>query len=211
MASFSHQLSVTGDDVTHRQDHSFQTGSAATIGEFGGNFHGGCYRFTLTGIPKDAVISNAAITINPLTSSSDEICRARINAEALDDPGQIANDANWHTARNNTTSAFVDWVLPATTSNVTIATPDISAIIQEIVDRAGWVAGNHIQIFIDDSEEQATTGAGDPFRNFDDVETASAVPAQLDFDWVEAGGGENSEIKGVSNRTILVPGRVRVM
>ena len=208
MTAFSHQLTAGGDDVGHGHTHGFTaTDAAPEIGETAGVIWSGMgFRFTLTGIPRSAVISNAKVDINPRTSSSGTVCRIRILAEATDDAAQLTTNAEWDTAFAAATVAKVDWnPVPAWTIDVIESTPDISAIVQEVVNRSGWVAGNHIQIFIDDSDEQRSDDNAD--RQVDSVES-SGTAATLTFDWVP---GEETEFIAVVHDQILIPGRHRVM
>jgi hypothetical protein len=180
MASFLQEISDTGDDLRHNNAHAITEFATDLFGETGGNWWGAGLRFTLTGVPKDDVITNATITLKANGSESGTVCTVRINAEAIDDAAQISGDAAWHTAIGNPTTAFVDWTVPATTTNVLFSTPDISAIVQEIVDRPGWIAGQSINIFIDDSFGQVSDSGAN--RVFDDVNSETPVPATLAFD-----------------------------
>ncbi len=46
--------------------------------------------------------------------------------------------------------------IPAWTQDTEYQSPDISAIVQEIVNQAGWVSGNHLVLFWDDHEGRST-------------------------------------------------------
>lgn len=69
------------------------------------------------------------------------------------------------------TSAIVDWVNPPTHSTNYQTSPDIKTVIQEIVDRSGWSAGNAIMIqTFYNSHPDATRTA----RTYDDTSGGSA-------------------------------------
>ncbi len=210
MTAFSHQLTDGGDDVGHGHTHGFSiTDVAPEIGDSFGVISAGMgFRFTLAGIPKNAVISNAKVDLNPRLNSTNTVCRARILAEATDDAAKLTNNTEWDTAFAAATTAKVDWnPVPAWTQDSISSTPDISAIVQEIVDRSGWAAGNHIQIFIDDSDERRSDASAD--RQIDSVES-SGTAATLTFDWV-SGAAAEFEFVAVTYEHLQVPGRTVVM
>ena len=66
------------------------------------------------------------------------------------------------------TTAVVNWQPAAWTNNTTYDTPDLSTIIQEIIDRAGWVSGAHMQIIMDNNGSSANA-----YRTFDSYTTAA--------------------------------------
>ncbi len=130
MTAFSQQIAADADDVRHRDDHAFTAGASLLFGESGG-FWGTGFRFTLTGVPKDAIISNAIITMTAIGSLSDTVCTVVINAEAIDDASQLTTDGDWHTAIGSPTTAFVDWIgVPATTNLVEFSTPHDDADVE---------------------------------------------------------------------------------
>lgn len=56
------------------------------------------------------------------------------------------------------TDAYKDWnTLPDFNPSTKITTPDLSEIIQEIIDRTGWAPGNNIQILLKDNGSGADT------------------------------------------------------
>jgi hypothetical protein len=82
----------------------------------------------------------------------------RIYAEAVDDatvPGSWA-DLNGRPL----STAYVDWDPPEYTSGgATVITPDITAVIQEIVNRPGWILDNQINIIVVDNGSAASCEA----------------------------------------------------
>lgn len=134
-----------------------------SVGKIGTTFLiGGGMRFPNILIKRGATVVSAYLTLNCRPGASATVVRSRISAEDVDDAVVFANnvvafDARW-AAR---TTARVAWdAIPAWTANVDYNSPDIAAVIQEIVNRAGWVPGNAIVIFWDDFDAR-TTGVGD--------------------------------------------------
>ena len=69
-----------------------------------------------------------------------------IYGEDVDDPNAYSGVTNDISGRT-TTTASESWTMPYwSAANITYTSPDISSIIQEIVDRSGWTSDNDINI-----------------------------------------------------------------
>lgn len=112
----------------------------------------GAMRFVNVQIPKGALITHAVLHLYCFDmhgTSRGEVVRTKITGEDTDD-ARIFSTAADYEARNRT-SAFVRWDnIPPWDNDVWYESPDISSIIQEIVNRAGWQSGNAIVIFWED-------------------------------------------------------------
>ncbi|TLD40495.1 MAG: putative extracellular protein [Candidatus Jettenia ecosi] len=107
-------------------------------------------RFTGVNIPKDAAIMNAYIQFK-----ADEI---HSGATSLSIQGEAANNAAQFTSVDGNissrpgTTAAVSWSpaawLTKGEAGLNQRTPNISSVIQEIVNRAGWSGGNSLVIII---------------------------------------------------------------
>ncbi|SRR5258708_21094222 len=103
-------------------------------------------RFTNVALPNAATIVSAILTFT--CSSSDALTvLTKIYGIAEDNTATFTSDP---TGRTKTT-ANVSWSLGSITVDVAYATPDITSIIQEIVNRAGWVSGNAMGFLILDN------------------------------------------------------------
>ena len=74
----------------------------------------------------------------------------RIYGQAADNSATFTTTAFNITGRPKTT-AFVDWAIPAFTASARTAaqqTPDLTTIIQEVVDRPAWTSGNAIAFML---------------------------------------------------------------
>lgn len=112
-------------------------------------------RFINVNIPQGATISNAYIQFtNDETESSS--MNLTIHGQDHDNAGVFTATTN-NISNRTKTSASVSWSPPAWNvigaAGVDQQTPDISSIIQEIVNRAGWSASNSMVMII--------TGTGD--------------------------------------------------
>lgn len=109
----------------------------------GGNDQVVGLRFNNLLIPQGATITSATITF--------EADEAHVGATNLTLRGQAHDNAPaFTTAVNNistraTTTASVAWnTVPSFVIDNTYTSPDVSTIVQEIVNRAGWVTGNEM-------------------------------------------------------------------
>lgn len=84
------------------------------------------------------------------------------------------------------TAANVVWVLPANITAGTVYTsPDISAVIQEIIDRVDWQSGGNIVIFIE--YDNGIPGGLDTTQDklFAAFENPTYAPPQLSITWAD--------------------------
>ncbi|MCB0190947.1 MAG: hypothetical protein KDJ65_03285 [Anaerolineae bacterium] len=113
-------------------------------------------RFNGVNIPQGATITGAYVQFQVDETGS--------TATSLTIQGQAANNASTFTTANNNissrprTTASASWA-PVAWSNIGEAgpdqrTPDLSSVIQEIVDRSGWSGGNSLAIIITGSGER---------------------------------------------------------
>lgn len=107
-------------------------------------------RFTGLTIPQGATISSAHIQFAVESTNDIDPCQLNIQGEASDAPPTFSNGAN--VSSRTLTNTSVSWSPPAW-STVGQAgpdqqTPDIGAVIQEIINRPAYVEGNPIAIII---------------------------------------------------------------
>lgn len=121
-------------------------------------------RFTSVTVPQGATILSATIAFKQGSDTDSGSVSVNIKGEAADNPSQPISNAD---GRNKTrTTASVNWQPGGWTSPGTVETsPDISAVIQEIVNRSGWASGNALQILIDRVNSGST--AYRTFRSYD--------------------------------------------
>ncbi|MFZ2404638.1 MAG: putative Ig domain-containing protein, partial [Methylobacter sp.] len=128
-------------------------------------------RFNLVNIPKGATIDSASIQFTVDQVNTAEVTALTISGQAAD------NAATFTTASSNislrpTTAASVLWSPVPGWTTVGLAgpgqkTPDLKTVIQEIVNRSGWVSGNSLVVIITGSGKRVA-------RAFNGV--ASAAP-----------------------------------
>lgn len=103
-------------------------------------------RFQDINIPQGATITRATIefTVNTSNTSSPALT---INGENRDDAATFAAAANNISSRP-TTTASVSWNPPNPGAKQKLTTPDLTTIVQEIVNRSGWASGNAIAFIV---------------------------------------------------------------
>jgi len=121
-------------------------------------------RYQNINIPQGATITEAHITFTcGISGFSGTGTRTRFSADDTDDAATFSTAADYTTRWNARTTAEVDWDSPTLTAWVIDSeyqSPDLSSIIQEIVDRPGWTSGNAIAIFWGDREDRSTHVGG---------------------------------------------------
>src|SRR3954468_15183177 len=99
-------------------------------------------RFNGITVPQGATISSAYIQLLPTSSPNSGAPTVTIKAQASDNAPTLAGTASYMSTLA-TTTASVSWAPANFTASVADAnskTPELKTIIQEIVNRAGWVS-----------------------------------------------------------------------
>lgn len=159
--------STTGGNAVNVNDNDLEMAGQAEPGET--DYMIGI-RFTAN-IPQGATICNAYIQFTAEGSTSIDPFTARVEGENVDNSALFTTVAGSINSRAKTT-ANVSWTPPLWTSNAAGAgqrTPDLSAIVQEIVDRAGWAAGNAMAFFV-----VPTTATG--YRRASSIQDGAEAP-----------------------------------
>ena len=105
------------------------------------------FRFNAVTVPPGATINSAYVEMRS-TDNNSESTDLTVFGENADDAATFSSGSNNLSSRPMTTAA-VDWSnVEDWDKNQWHDTPDLSAIIQEIVDRGGWVDGNNLVILV---------------------------------------------------------------
>lgn len=110
-------------------------------------------RFNYLNIPQGATITNAYLEFTPKTGG-DAINSGNptitIRAQNADDAATFTTTANNISGRA-TTTASTSWTPPNWTLGTPDQTPNISNVLQEVVNRAGWTSGNSMALILSGS------------------------------------------------------------
>lgn len=113
-------------------------------------------RFTGLMIPQGATITNAYVQFT-VDETDSRTTNLTFRGQDADDAASFSSSSGNISSRP-TTSASVAWSPPAWNSvgaaGANQRTPDLSTIIQEIVDRVGWASGNDLVIIVSGSGER---------------------------------------------------------
>jgi type IV pilus assembly protein PilY1 len=114
-------------------------------------------RFQSVLIPQGATITSASIGFIADENGS-AACTLTIDAQAIDNAPAMSTTSTNISSRTGT-AAQVTWSPQAWTSGDPYSTDDISTIVQELVNRAGWNSGNAMLFRIKSSAAPTATGA----------------------------------------------------
>ena len=141
-------ISVGSDDVEQRTngDMTF-TSSDLELPKDGSNEQIVGLRFRNLLIPQGATVTNAKITFEIDEYKTGSVSM-QIEGESTATPASFSA-APYNLRDRSKTAAKVDWnALPTPNVNEKMVTPDISPIIQEIIDYADWSTGNNMVLFL---------------------------------------------------------------
>lgn len=106
-------------------------------------------RFSNLVVEKGETINSASIQFTSKENNPDPATLTIYGEKIADSP--IFDTAAYNISTRTKTDASVAWAVPAWTPDLAgedQKTPDLSAIVQEIVDLDGWASGNHITFII---------------------------------------------------------------
>lgn len=200
-------LSMTASAVSHMGSITNDSGRAVTAstvvtlnpapvspGSHGNNDeYSMAARFTTdSNITQGLTITSATykMTANGTYNAGANVIAYLVSAHAADNAGAlVTTSGNLNTtARPRTTAVSSVW----TQTSVTIATQytiDITSVVQEIINRAGWAAGNSIVILVD---TDTTTSQGE----WQDYDSSGGTAPVLDIVYT-AGGGSPQTVTAV--------------
>jgi len=153
------QVSTSSDDAEEHEDGTVSTTSSDLELVYDGTSAGQQVvgiRFANLQIPQGAIIDEAYITF---TAKDDEgyDLQLMIEAEDTDNSSAFTTDAYNITSRPRTASS-ITWNPEEWVDNQTYNTPDIKSLIQDVIDRSGWVSESALSFIIsldDDTENHA--------------------------------------------------------
>jgi len=151
-ATFEVRVAASSDDAEQRSSDGYMylNSSDLELAVDGSTTDTVGMRFTGVTIPQGTTITNAYIQFKCDETDSGAISLT-IRGQDIDDAPTFTTSSGNITSRTKTT-ASVAWSPPAWSTvgqaGADQRTPDITAIIQEIVDRSGWSSGNDLAIII---------------------------------------------------------------
>ena len=163
------------DDDGHTDTPSFYTSfTFDRIGKYSGSGQSVNSFFGFRGldIPSGAIIESAILQLRAASTLSGTTCNVNIYLEAADNPFPPTSLVDYN-ARVMTSA--VAWnSVPSMTAGTWYDSPDISSIVQEVVDRPGWSSGQNIVAYIKDNG--STLGA---YRNISSYNAGITMGVKL--------------------------------
>jgi pectate lyase len=116
------------------------------------------FRFSDVNIPRGAVITSAVVELYGVGATAGQV-NLRYTAEDVGDSAPFGTDIRELSTRPRTQASVED--IPDTWSTGEFnASPELRALVQEVVERADWHPGNSLTILIEDSESAQTRRVG---------------------------------------------------
>ncbi|KKM08182.1 hypothetical protein LCGC14_1726460, partial [marine sediment metagenome] len=153
-------LRVSGDDTAVVNGASFSTvGASLFLGNRSGTERGHSLRYPNVNIPQGTTITDAYLIYTASDNLSVTTCNVTISGNDIDDAVAPTSAAEYNGL--TLTTATVDWNnLPLFANGVTYRSDALTAIIQEIINRSGWVFGNALQLRVDDNSSSSNAQRG---------------------------------------------------
>jgi hypothetical protein len=115
-------------------------------------------RFLNITIPPGSIITAAYLRVRARDTRTATVVNTKIRGEKSLNPNTFSTYNDFFARPRTTNFVYWDNVPPFTGGNW-YNSPDISAVIQEIINQPGWASGNAIVIFWDDFDERSTHGS----------------------------------------------------
>lgn len=154
------------------------TSSDLEIGNDGGDEQFTGIRFQNVSVPQGAIISNAFIRMRAdETDGIGSQLNIYIKAQDIDNAAQFTTANSNISSRTLTTAqhTWPDGSVPAWNASTVYDTPDISTLVQELVDRLGWSSGNAMAFVYWSDMGETSERVGDSYEG--------GWPAELHFDY----------------------------
>ncbi len=149
-------------------------------------------RFRSVAVPPGANIHAAWINGVCAVNAANNTCNARLYGELNATPALFTTYANF--IGRARTVAFTEWpAIPAWVTPNIYTTPDITTLIQEIVDLGGWLSGNDLVVFVEDTTSDATAD-----RNWASWDHGALDEPELYIYWSVAGSISKSTDGGLT-------------
>jgi len=144
-------ISAGENDVEERADGSMYINSTDLELTNDGNQQTIGLHFTDIDLPQGATILSAAIQFTT-DETTTQTTNLQISAE-LNENASAFSTTNFNVSNRIQTQNQIEWAVPSWTSINTTGTeqqtPDLSAVIQEIVNQSNWVSGNALNMIIE--------------------------------------------------------------
>lgn len=173
-------VNLADDGMSYGSSWFNDIGGSIYFGEFSNNAMDPGFRWRTVAVPQGATIDNATLKIN-VTGSSTDYGAGTLWGDDSDDA------ATWQDSTRPATRTKTTASVPIPKAGSTgIKSYTVTDVVQEIVNRPGWVSGNDLALFI------INDGANSRFTIIEDFSNAGTNEPTLEIDYTEGGGGAAS-------------------
>jgi hypothetical protein len=147
------QIAASGDDGRAYGSSFINNQAHAASGNFSSTAFNSFFRFTNVSIPVGATIVSAKITFKCQNAESNNTCNLKLAFQDADDP---AAPTTYSGVMDAPVTSFVNWnSIGSWTLNDWYDSPDLSSILQSVIDRAGWAENNAVIAHLRDNGSSA--------------------------------------------------------
>lgn len=157
----------------------------------------GAFRFQTVDVPQGATINSATLTLNVTFRGGSG--SAVLKGQNVDDAPSWANYSANSPLTMSATTASLNYSVPATTGSKNL---DVTSIVQEIVNRAGWTNNNDLRLGF--SDISAMTGGS--YMYFEDYIDAGTAQAALSIDYTAGGATGQPTMRRFGGVPGMTPG-----
>ena len=181
------QIGASSDDCQRRYvpDAFVLTDRGETVGSYNATYYkyGTGLRFTSIVIPKGSTIGSAYLNFCAHDTLSGTVVNTRISAWATDNAPTFTDKADFDNRYGNRTAARVNWDnIGSWQVSSWYMSPDISVVVQELINRPNWASGNSIVLFFEDFDGRSTLAEG-VWRDFSSYNAYPELSAKLYVNW----------------------------
>ena len=194
MTDISIRVAASNDDGHASATTLYRGDYYSFIGNFSGTAYRNFFRFLNVTIPQGATIISAILRFEcGYDNGPNTVCSQRIRLEDSDNAAQIGSTLADLTGRT-LTSGYVDWTVPAWTNGVKYDTEDFTAVLQAVVNRAGWASGNALQVHLLDNGSSSNA-----YRYAQNYDSFASRAAELRISYDESKYGESEDVSGLGD------------
>lgn len=196
-------VATSSDDVEEHQDGGIVRASSdlEVTYEISGLEQKIGLRFQSVSIPQGATIAYAELVFKVDEDPRGDVS-IDIYGEDSDDAVTFPSSTNAVSSRTKTT-AKVDWdELPTVDTGGLVRSPDVTNIVQEIVNRGGWSTGNNMAFIL--NKDPASTSDNNNKRTFESFDGSYAPKLRVTY-LTGSGLGDTSQTVGLRFQNVVVP------
>ncbi len=165
-ATVSSTVTIGNDDSTLTGSSFNRTINTSGLGKSGAVSIKTFQLFKNISVPRNGTITSAILELG-IANSGGGIINTKINAENTATPSAPTTAAQFNTKAGNLTTSEVLWnAVPHGSWGNIITSPNISTVIQELVNRSDWQSGNSMQIFVGDNNSETFANSNYFSANF---------------------------------------------